>query len=370
MATLVEELLQYVHYHDGGVPGKRPILTGSREKATFTSIPKVDMSRMFSKSLEDRKTVGKACREVGFFYALNHDVPDDVIDHTFDAIAKFFELPLDVKNEVNMRKSSRYRGYEPLLDIKLDPTTRGGENMSSLSETNLPGPNPSLIDLKEAFLMGDDPTDPEQEQLHPASATKEPRNQWPSSPSAAFFRPAMYDYYFYLVTFSRQLLRLFALALELPENYFDPITTAPLCSVRSIHYPPQEMSSDVGIGAHTDYSWFTLVCQQGTPGLEVLNENGIWVPATPAPRSFVVNIGDFLKLITDGKWKSTVHRVRNVTGDHRYSMPFFFSPDEDSKISVLPRFRENDKAYEEIDIKKYYAERLNAARRKNVSKQD
>jgi isopenicillin N synthase-like dioxygenase len=71
--------------------------------------------------------VGKACREVGFFYAVNHDVPNEVIDSTFAAIAKFFALPLDIKMEVNLRKSSIFPGYAPLLDIKLDPTTRGGE---------------------------------------------------------------------------------------------------------------------------------------------------------------------------------------------------------------------------------------------------
>jgi isopenicillin N synthase-like dioxygenase len=138
--------------------------------------------------------------------------------------------------------------------------------------------------------------------------------------------------------------------------------------MRALHYPPQEISSEVGIGAYTDYSWFTLVCQRGIPGLEVLNENGIWVPATPTPRSFVVNIGDFLRLIADGKWKSTLHRVRNVTGEQQYSMPFFFSPNEGARISVLEQFREEGNLYPEIDVKEYYAETLNAARRKNDSK--
>jgi hypothetical protein len=132
MAAAGEQPLQYVHYHDGGVPGSRPILTGANAKLTFNEIPMIDMRRMFSPSLEDRKelaaAVGKACREVGFFYALNHDVPKGLIGDTFEAIANFFALPLDDKMEAYMRNSSIYRGYEPLLEIKLDPSTRGGKS--------------------------------------------------------------------------------------------------------------------------------------------------------------------------------------------------------------------------------------------------
>jgi isopenicillin N synthase-like dioxygenase len=132
MGSVGQEQFEYVHYHDGGVPGCRPILTGKHAKSTFNELPMIDMRRMFSSSLKDRQElaaeVGKACREVGFFYALNHDVPDEVIDSTFDAVAKFFALPEEVKMEVYMRNSSIFRGYEPMLSIQLDPTTRGGKS--------------------------------------------------------------------------------------------------------------------------------------------------------------------------------------------------------------------------------------------------
>jgi isopenicillin N synthase-like dioxygenase len=216
--------------------------------------------------------------------------------------------------------------------------------------------------------MGDDALEPEQKPNSVPDEQKKPRNQWPSSPSAAFFRPALYRYYFHLLAFSRQLLRIFALALDLPEDYFQPMTTFPMAAIRALHYPPQDLSSDVGIGAHTDYCWFTLVCQTDVSALEVLNDNGIWVPATPTARTFVVNIGDFLKLMTGGTWQSTVHRVRNMTGEERYSMPFFFSPNEDASVSVLEAFRDPGKSYEDIGVGEYYGRRLKAARMKNDTK--
>ena len=218
-------------------------------------------------------------------------------------------------------------------------------------------------DLKEGFLMGEDATDPEQNRPITTS-TAEPRNQWPTHPSALFWRPALYRYYNAMYIFSKRLLRIFALALDLPETAFDAITTHPMTNVRAVHYPPQETKSDVGIGAHTDFCWFTLVCQSHTsqPALEVLNANGIWVPVHPEPHTFVVNIADFLKLVTGGTWQSTVHRVRNMGGEERYSIPFFFSPNEDAKVGVLENFRKKGKTYEEFGVGEYFQRRLDIDR--------
>jgi isopenicillin N synthase-like dioxygenase len=207
--------------------------------------------------------------------------------------------------------------------------------------------------------MGEDATDPEQNRpITPSTST--PRNQWPTHPSALFFRPAIYRYYNAMYTFSKRLLRIFALALSLPETAFDAITTRPMTNIRAVHYPPQSLPSDVGIGAHTDFCWFTLVCQSRTayPALEVLNANGIWVPVHHAPHTFVVNIADFLKLVTGGTWMSTVHRVRNVGGEERYSIPFFFSPNEDARVSVLKHLRREGEEYEEFVVGEYFQKRL------------
>ncbi|ORY07901.1 hypothetical protein BCR34DRAFT_626322 [Clohesyomyces aquaticus] len=341
------ESAQYVHYHDGGGPGKRRVLTGQDAKPTFTELPRVDMRRMFSDDFASRKElaveVGAACRDVGFFYAVNHGVDEKVLDRTFDAVKQFFELPTEVKMEVHNQKTKKFRGYEAFLEGKLDPSTRG--------------------DLKEGFLMGEDATDPEQNRpITPATA--EPRNQWPTAPEAAFFRPAIYEYYNHMINFSRRMLSIFALALDLPEDYFDSISTHPMTNVRAVHYPPQDSETDVGIGAHTDFCWFTLVFQSQTkePALEVLNANGVWVPVMPQKNTFVVNVADFLKLVTGGTWQSTVHGVRNMGGEERYSMPFFFSPNEDGVVSVLPQFRKLGGKYEDIVVGEYFQRRLDVDR--------
>ncbi|KAI8935931.1 hypothetical protein NX059_007438 [Plenodomus lindquistii] len=327
-------------------------------KTTFEAVPKIDFRRIYSNNFDDRKDlareVGAACRDVGFFYAVNHGVDEKVLVDTFAALKKYFALPEVIKMETHNQKTEKFRGYEAFLEGKLDPNTRG--------------------DLKEGFLMGEDFTDLEQLSLlseSPPPSLQNKRNQWPTHPSAAFWRPAIYAYYTSMLTFSKLLLPIFALALDLPENHFDAITTHPMTNVRAVHYPPQTSDSDVGIGAHTDFCWFTLVCQSRTayPALEVLNANGMWVPVHSEPNTFVVNVADFLKMVTGGTWQSTVHRVRNTGGEERYSMPFFFSPDEDAKVSVLPGMRKEGEVYEEFGVGEYFQRRLGIDRRTHLSEE-
>ncbi|KAF1964783.1 Clavaminate synthase-like protein [Bimuria novae-zelandiae CBS 107.79] len=345
---------EWVYYHAGGVRGARPVLRGTDAKETFESIPVIDVSGIFSPDLEDRKKVatqiGKACREVGFFYAQNHSVPSDLIEETFEAIKKFFALPREDKMEVHLHKNAALRGYEPLFETNLEGAGRG--------------------DMKEAFLIGQDASEPEQSAplLPPPSTTA--LNSWPSAYPE--FRPAVYRYYAQAMALARKLIRTFALALDLPETYFDAMTSFPMIHFRMLHYPPQEAvdARNIGIGAHTDYTFFTLVQQEHISGLQVLNANGIWVDAKPIPGTYVVNVGDFFARVTNNRFTSTVHRVLNLTGEERYSMPFFFAPNPEAVVEVVPSCRgEGEEEKKGIVAGEYFMERLRAARWRHPSNQ-
>lgn len=171
------------------------------------------------------------------------------------------------------------------------------------------------------------------------------------------------------MAFSRQLLHIVALALDLPEEFFDSRTRFPMAGLRPLHYPPQEASDDIGIGAHADYSWFTIVNQlTNTPALEVLNANGHWVGAPPIKNTLVVNVGDFLERATNNVFVSTIHRVVNKTPfAERYSIPFFFSPSHDALIDVVPTCwgTRNPKKAEPIVAGVWQRERLYRSRYKH-----
>lgn len=100
-----------------------------------------------------------------------------------------------------------------------------------------------------------------------------------------------------------------------------------------------------------DFECFTILEQGSVPGLQILSQGGEWILAPPIPGTMVVNIADCLStwlensrsdsilLIdeyrTNKKFKSTIHRVTNLSGEERYSIPFFFGIDYDATVSVL-----------------------------------
>ena len=81
-----------------------------------------------------------------------------------------------------------------------------------------------------------------------------------------------------------------------------------------------------GVGEHTDYGLLTILRQDDTGGLQVKSRSG-WMDAPPIPGSFVCNIGDMLDRLTRGMYRSTPHRVLNMSKRSRLSFPFFFDPE-------------------------------------------
>lgn len=105
--------------------------------------------------------------------------------------------------------------------------------------------------------MENDPHDPETKPPVDLDWSKYPKgNQWPEG--VPDLRRVMYEYNDAILAFAKNLMRMIALALDLEEDYFDNMSDFPMAGLRALHYPPQQVSGDVGIGAHADYSWFTL----------------------------------------------------------------------------------------------------------------
>ena len=129
-ALLPEDEQEYVTFHASKGKLYRPVLKGDARVKTFESIPKIDMSSMWSSSLEDRRSValevGSAFREAGFMYAINHGISKDLQDRTACVMREFFDLPLEEKMKIHVNNSPAIKGYEALLETRLDDTTRGG----------------------------------------------------------------------------------------------------------------------------------------------------------------------------------------------------------------------------------------------------
>lgn len=207
-------------------------------------------------------------------------------------------------------------------------------------------------DLMEAYNWGyNSKYDPEE------ASDEEPDTDavkllWPKD--LLGFKDTLYEHHTELLTLARRLIKIFALALHLDEDYFDSYVKTPAAGMRLTHYPPQQVrilttvagslclqrqaspSDQLGIGAHTDFECFTFVTQDEHAGLEVLSKSGYWIKAKPIPGSIVVNIADCFMRQTNDFFVSTVHRVVNKAGAERYSCPFFFGFNHDMKLEPVP----------------------------------
>jgi isopenicillin N synthase-like dioxygenase len=161
-------------------------------------------------------------------------------------------------------------------------------------------------------------------------------NQWPRELPA--FRGAMLDYMNAMEGLGRRMLPLFAAALDLPSDYFAAFFREPSITLRISHYPPQARfdGEEFGTGPHTDAGFMTFLAQAEIRGLDIQTRDGQWIEAPVMPGMFLVNIGQILSRWTNGLFPSTPHRVVNLQGVERYSIPFFFDPDLDAEVSCLP----------------------------------
>ncbi|MFM7199594.1 MAG: isopenicillin N synthase family dioxygenase [Myxococcota bacterium] len=254
----------------------------------------------------------RACRASGFFYITHHGIPSALITALERQARTFFALPLDQKQQLSMSHGGRaWRGYFPV-----------GSELTS-----------GQPDIKEGLYLGQ-----ELPLSHPLVQAQTPlhgANLFPTQLPG--FRETVLAYLDALTALGQQLMRLIALSLELPPDYFARHVTAdPLVLFRLFHYPalPSDEQRLWSVGEHTDYGLLTLLWQDEHGGLEVRTREG-WIEAPPMPGSFVCNIGDMLDKMTCGLYRSTPHRVRNVSGAGRLSMPLFFDPGFEAEIAPI-----------------------------------
>jgi len=154
-------------------------------------------------------------------------------------------------------------------------------------------------------------------------------------------RPLVLAYLDALTLAGQAVLAGIALSLDLDAGYFATGYTAdPTILFRIFHYPPSPpQTEDWGVGEHTDYGLVTLLAQDDSGGLQVAVAAGNgqrWIEAPPVPGTLVCNIGDMLDRLTGGWYRSTPHRVRNLSGHGRLSFPFFLDPGFAAEVPPLP----------------------------------
>ena len=293
------------------------------------TVPLIDIEPILRGGAADKAAVAEklddACREIGFLVIEGHGVSPQLIADMHDMSGEYFALPHWEKMAHKM-PPDRYRGYTP----------PGSETLAlSLDDETPP-------DLKESYSCGPYGVAYDEHHFGAAGERFFAPNIWPERPVK--MRALWETYYREMERLAADLMRVFAIALELPEPWFADKIDKQIANFSVIHYPRQKDAPRAGQlrgGAHTDYGSLTIVqTDTDVGGLEVLRRDGGWSPVPCIPGTFAVNLGDLMVEWTNDVWVSTLHRVANPPREAAHisktSLLFFHQPNFDAVVECIP----------------------------------
>jgi isopenicillin N synthase-like dioxygenase len=247
--------------------------------------------------------VEHALTQRGFLYLRGHGIDPQLMTEAFASAAAFFAQPQAVKDGFAYRDAEANFGYQGIAVERLDPH--------------------GAPDLKEAFTMRN-------------VAVMGASGRWPS-PAFRTIAEALYQAG---IAAAGRLLAVMGRNLGLPASYFAVRHGGENVTLRYLHYPAnaaRAQPDQLGAGAHTDYGSVTLLLQDDVGGLEVQDAAGQWLAAPKIAGALVVNTGDLMEHWTNGRYRSTLHRVRPIEGaKDRYSIALFVDPDSAVDVDCLP----------------------------------
>ncbi len=321
-------------------PGWETITNRFNRMTSSIGIPVVDLALFQQPGTKQDfvKAIGRAYEEVGFVAVTNHGIDHDLVERFYHQVKAFFGMPREAKKKYEIVELAGQRGY----------TSFGREHAKG---SDAP-------DLKEFWQFG-----------QPGGAETLDPGEYPDNLEVAelpeFNRTGM-ELYQNFEQSGRLLLQSIALHLGLDEHYFDAGIHNGNSILRAIHYPPitEEPNTSIRSEQHEDINLITLLVGASADGLQVLNMQGEWVPVNTTPDMIVVNVGDMLQRLTNGRLKSTTHRVVNPPRDQwhtsRLSVPFFLHPRSEVPLNCLESCTntERPRQFEDITAGAYLRERL------------
>ncbi|MFN0275093.1 MAG: isopenicillin N synthase family dioxygenase [Chitinophagales bacterium] len=308
----------------------------------MNTIPTVNLADFLSGDANRKQKfvseIGKAYHEVGFVAIQNHGIDMQLVSQFYEAVKDFFHLPLAVKEKYEIAGLAGQRGY----------TSFGKEHAK----------HSKAADLKEFWQIGQfvESNDPlKAEYPDNVNITEIPE-----------FNDLGKKLYKNFEKSGKAILSSLALYLKLPENFFDDKIHKGNSILRAIYYPPivDEPKSAIRAEQHEDINLITLLVGASADGLEVLRNDGAWIPVKTSPDEIVVNVGDMLQRFTNDVLKSTTHRVVNPPKElwhtFRLSIPFFLHPVSKMDLTCLTSCITSDNPlhYEPISAGDYLDERL------------
>jgi isopenicillin N synthase-like dioxygenase len=306
-------------------------------------LPILDLAALLSGDTAAANNLARELREIagslGFLCVVNHGVSPKIIGNIQDQAAALFELRKDAKLAVQVDQHER--GYLPFRSTVVRESRYH---------------NKAQVDNYEAFNYGTDYAEDDPGVI--AGARLFGRNHWPDG--APGLPAAALAYMDAMAALGESLLPLWAEAFGLDADYFTPFFENAHGYVRLIHYPPKpDLARDeYGLGAHSDTCFMTFLPHENEPGIQVMDASGEWFwPDTPAD-GIVINFGQFLERWSNGAVRATPHRVIPPLAGHRYSLPFFYSPNLGLRCECLPSCHStyNPPQYKPMSFQEFHTE--------------
>ncbi|RKP10829.1 hypothetical protein THASP1DRAFT_27369 [Thamnocephalis sphaerospora] len=297
---------------------------------TVATLPIIDFGPYLdpAASAEQRQAVSraldKACREHGFFYLVNHGVPQELCDRVRAQGHQFFQLPEEEKRKHQV--AGGFRGYKHFSDNIIKERRNLNEAIVFY---------PPVNGYSNGIAPDVDPDSPSA-RLPTTPDILGGQMSWPSDE----FRAVTEEYRDHILRLGDRVLSAIAAGLGIGDSFRNWMLN-PTWSIRFNGYPnltgdDVEKSGGISLIEHADFGCITILNQDPeSDSLQVLHQNGEWHGVQPIPGAFVVNIGQLLNLWTCGRYTETLHRVIHRAEQPRVSIAIFIDPRFDAVIEPL-----------------------------------
>ncbi|KAF5482254.1 hypothetical protein F2P56_002839 [Juglans regia] len=309
---------------------------GSIESSvSLVSIPIINISLFSSpssshldpKQVEDElDKLRSALSSAGFFQAIGHGISSSFLDKVRVVTKQFFALPMEEKQKyARAENEGEGYGYDVVVSEK------------------------QVLDWSYRLALNVFPEDQRRLEL------------WPQNPT--HFGEIFHEYGTRIKSVMELLYKAMAKSLKLEEDSFSKqFGDRALMQTRFNYYPPCSRPDQVlGLKPHTDKSGITVLLQDGeVEGLQVFIEDR-WVRIPSIPDALLVNLGDQMQIMSNGIFKSPVHRVVTNSEKMRVSVATLSEPEPEREIGPVdcliddkkPRLYRNVKNYGAINYECY-----------------
>lgn len=293
-------------------PDLRPA-PSHRPSAVSLSVPVVDLSAGAAAAVD---AVRRACAEWGAFHVVNHGVPPGLLDAMRGAGLAFFRAPMEEK-----------------LRFGCDPASGAAtEGYGSRMLAN----DDSVLDWRDYF------------DHHTLPESRRDPTRWPDFVPG--YRDTVVEYSNSMKDLAQRLLRIISESLNLPPSYIEEAVGDVYQNITISYYSPcPQPDLALGLQSHSDMGALTLLIQDDVGGLEVLKDE-MWILVPSLPDGILVILADQTEIMTNGRYKSAVHRAVVNADRARLSVATFYDPSKSRKICTAPQLvsKEHPQKYRDV----------------------